>query len=92
MSTSLPTLNIDFAHHSTPSPHQQQDLLTLLHDYINLFASDHDADPLGCTAVTIHAMNTEGLHIYQPMQCQPVALQNAIDSEIQKMLGQSYSG
>ena len=30
LSTSLPTLNIDFTHHSTSSPHQQKDLLTLL--------------------------------------------------------------
>ena len=72
--------------HSTLSPSQQQDLLTLLHDYHDLFVSN--ADPLGCTAVVIHAINTEGPPIHQPMCRQPIALQNSVDSEVQKMLHQ----
>ena len=78
-------LDIDFTH-STLSLSQQQGLLTLLHDYHNLFASD--VDSVGHTGVIRHTINTEGPPIYQPMHCQPVPLQNAIDSEVQKMLDQ----
>ena len=70
-------MDIDLTH-NTLSPSQQKDLLTLLHDYHDLFATD--ADPLGRTAVVRHAINTEGPPIHQPMRRQPVALQNAIDS------------
>ena len=84
-STIPPMLDIDFTH-SALSPSQQQDLLTLLHDYNDLFASD--ADPTGRTAVVRHAINTEGPPIRQPMRRQPVALKEAIDSEVQKMLEQ----
>ena len=57
LSTIPATLGIDFTH-STLSPSQQQDLLTLLHDYHDLFTSN--ADPLGCTAMVRHAISTEG--------------------------------
>ena len=43
---------------------------------------------MGCTGVVRHAINTEGPPIRQPMYHQPVALQNTIDSEVQKMLEQ----
>ena len=82
-------LDINFTH-STLSPSEQQDLLTMLqyvfYDCNDLFVSD--ADLLGCTAVVRHAINTEGPPIHQPMHSQPVALQNAIDSEVYKILVQ----
>ena len=59
-------LNIDFTH-SIRSPSQQQNHFTLLNDYQNLFASDKD--PMGCTGVVRHAINTEGSPIHQPMHC-----------------------
>ena len=86
LSLTIPsTLDIYFTH-STFSPHQQQNSLTLLyiHDYHNLFKSD--TDHLRYTAVIRHAINTEGPPICQPVHRQPVALHNAIDSEAQKML------
>ena len=43
---------------------------------------------MGCTDVVRHAINTEGPPIHQSMHHQPVALLNAIDSEVQKMLEQ----
>ena len=85
LSTIPPMLDIDFTH-STLSPSQQQDIHTLLHDYQDLFASD--VDPMGCNGVVIHAINTEGPPIHQPVHHQPVVLQNAIDSEVQKILEQ----
>ena len=80
-----PKLNIDFTH-GTLSLSQQQDLLNLLHDYQDLFASN--ADSLGRTAMVRHAINTEGPPIRQSMRRQPAVLRTTIDSEVQKMLQQ----
>ena len=66
LSTIPPMLKINFTH-STLSPSQQQNHFTLLNDYQNLFASDED--PMGCTGVVRHAINTEGSPIHQPMHC-----------------------
>ena len=68
------------------SPTQQQQLLALLQDYEDLFATV--GGPLGRTSVVRHAIYTEGPPIRQPMRRQPVALRSAIDSEVQTMLQQ----
>lgn len=82
-SSTLP--DVDLAH-CTLSPKQQQDLLALLHEYSDLFATADE--PLGRTAVVQHAIHTEGPPIRQPMRRQPVALQATINSEVEKMLQQ----
>ena len=66
--------------HCTLSPEQQQDLLALLHEYIDMFATTDE--PLRHTTVVQHAIHTKGPPIHQPMSRQPVALQAAIDSEV----------
>jgi len=71
---------------STMSPAQQQELLTLLKQYTDLFATEDD--PLGRTAVVRHTIHTDGPPIRQPVRRQPVALQSTINSEVQKMLEQ----
>lgn len=78
-------LDIDLIH-SPLSASQKDNLLALLHHYRDLFATTDG--PLGCTAVAKHAIYTEGPPIHQLICHQPVALQNATDSEVQKMLKQ----
>ena len=68
------------------SPTQQQQLLALLQDYADLFATA--GGPLGRTSIVRHAIYTDEPPIRQPMCCQPVALRSAIDSKVQKMLQQ----
>ena len=68
------------------SPTQQQELLALLCDYKDLFATE--GGPLGRTLVVRHAIHTEGSPICQPMRHQPMALQSTINAEVQKMLHQ----
>ena len=66
------------------SPNQQQQLLTLLHDYSDLFATGNGS--LGRTSVVKHEIHTSGHPIRQPVRRQPRALQEAIDNEVQQML------
>ena len=68
------------------SPTQQQELLALLCDYKDLFATE--GGPLGLISVVRHAIHTEGSPIRQPMHRQPMALQSTINAEVQKMLHQ----
>jgi len=68
------------------SPDQQQELLALLHQYSDLFATKDQ--PLGHTSIVKHTIYTEGPPIRQPVRRQPVALQDAIDAEVHKMLQQ----
>ena len=83
--TSSALTDVDLSQ-SELSPTQQQDLLALLHDYDDLFATE--GGPLGRTSVVSHTIHTEGAPIRQPMRRQPIALQNTINSEVQKMLQQ----
>ena len=82
---SPPKLNIDFTQ-STISQSQQQDLLNLLHNYQDLFASITNF--LVCTAMVRHGINTEGPPLHQSVCRQPALLCTTIDSEVQKMLQQ----
>ena len=66
------------------SPDQLQELLALLHQYSNLFATKDQ--PQGHTSIVKHTIYTEGPPICQPVRRQPVALQDAIDTEVHKML------
>lgn len=68
------------------SPTQQQELLALLRDYEDLFATE--GGPLGRISVVQHGIHTEGPPIHQPMRRQPMALQHTINAEVQKMLHQ----
>ena len=75
---SLPLSGINLSE-SELSPHQHQQLLALLHDYTNLFATDNG--PRGCTLIVKHAIHVEGHPIHQPK-----ALHDTIDTEVQQML------
>jgi len=82
-SDSLPLSDIDLSD-SELSSDQQQQLLALLYDYSDLFATDNGS--LGRTSVVKHAIHTEGQPIRQSVRRQPAVLQNAIDNEVQQML------
>ena len=77
--------NIDLMK-SSLSADQQQKLSTLLHQYKDVFATDEQ--PLGLTSTVKHNIYTEGPPICQPVHRQPVALQDTIDREVEKMLQQ----
>ena len=77
--------NIDLTK-SGLSADQQQKLSTLLHQYKDVFATDEQ--PLGRTSTVKHNIYTEGPPIRQPVRRQPVALQDTIDREVEKMLQQ----
>ena len=82
--TSSPTLSDVDLSESALSPNQQQELLALLCDYSDLFATNNG--PLGRTSVVQHAIHTEGHPIRQPVRRQPKALQDVINTEVQQML------
>ena len=82
--TSSPTLSDVDLSESALSPNQQQELLVLLCDYSDLFATNNG--PLGRTSVVQHAIHTEGHPIRQPVCRQPKALQDVINTEVQQML------
>lgn len=81
--TSFPLSDIDLSA-SELFPTQQQELLTLLQEYGDLFATGNGS--LGRTSVVKHEIHTTGHPIRQPVRRQPKALQDAIDSEVQQML------
>ena len=69
---------------SALSPEQQQQLLALLCDYSNLFATNNG--PLGWTSVVKHTMHTYiGHPICQPVHHQPKALEDVIDTEVEQL-------
>ena len=82
-SASLPLSDINLSN-SELSPNQQEELLTLLYDYSDLFTTDNGS--LGCTSVDKHGIHTEGHPIRQPVRRQPIAVQDVIDTEVQQML------
>ena len=69
---------------SALSPEQQQELLALLCDYRDLFVTNNGA--LELTSVVKHTIHTEVYPIRQPVRCQPRALQEVIDTEVEQML------
>ena len=69
---------------SVLSPDQKRELLKLLSEYRDLFATDNRS--LGRTSVVKHTIHTDGHPIRQPVRRQPRALQDAIDTEVQQML------
>ena len=79
-----PTLSDIDLSESALSPEQQQELLALLCDYSDLFATNNGA--LGRTSVVKHTIHTEGHPIRQPVRRQPRALQDDIDTEVEQML------
>ena len=72
--------NVDFTELDLSAGQQQ--LLTLLHQYKDLFAIKNQ--PLGCTSVVKHTIYTEGSPIRQPVHHQTLVLQDAIDKEVQR--------
>jgi len=81
LSQSAP-LNVDL----TDSSDQQAELHALLDQYSDLFATKEQA--LGQTSAVKHTIYTQGPPIRQPVRCQPAVLQQAIDTEVNKMLQQ----
>ena len=77
---SLTLSDIDLSE-STLSPQQQQQLLALLCDYSDLFATNNG--PLGRTSIVKYSIHTEGYLIHQPVNCQPKALEDDIDTELE---------
>ena len=83
-----PTLSDIDLSESALSPEQQQELLALLCDYSDLFATNNGA--LGRTSVVKHTIHTEGHPIRQPVRHQPRALQDVIDTEVEQMLQKGF--
>ena len=79
----LPSIDLTGSAISTP---EHRELLALLQKYADLLATDDD--PLGQISVVRRSISTDSPPIHQPVYCQPMALQSAINSEVQKMLQQ----
>ena len=68
------------------SSDQQQELLALLHQFRDLFATKDQ--PLGQMLVGKHTVYTEDPPVHQPVCHQLVTLQDAIDEKVHRMLQQ----
>ena len=79
-----PTLSDIDLSQSALSPEQQKELLALLCDCSDLFATNNGA--LVLTSVVKHTIHIEGHLIRQPVCHQPRALQEVIDTEVEQML------
>ena len=65
---------------------QKEELMQLLTEFNDLFASE--GAPLGKTSLVKHTIETQGSPIRQPLRRLPVALKDAVNAEMQKMLQQ----
>ena len=83
--TALPLDDIDLSH-SNISPQEKQQSLDVLNTFRDVFVVG--GEPLGCTSVVQHDIQTSGPPIRQPLRRLPVALKRTVTEEVSKMLTQ----